>query len=148
MCVLGGGAGVLSKCGGCWGVLRACAVCWVTCALSMLALHRLVASAAAAVTCHCPCPLQGFDEVIQALPPAAGMGNLLLDLAGATSACLGVLVEAFPNKEAVLVDHLKALEELVNRWGGVKGGEGVFWGMVGVVWGGSTQTPNPQNDEQ
>jgi len=61
-----------------------------------------------------PC-MQGFDEVIQALPAAAGMSNLLLDVAACTSASLGVLVEAFPNKEAVLVDHLKALEALVNR---------------------------------
>lgn len=36
--------------------------------------------------------------MIQALPAAAGMSNLLLDLAACTSACLGVLVEAFPNK--------------------------------------------------
>ena len=53
--------------------------------------------------------------MIQALPPAAGMSNLLLDVAAHTSGCLGVLVEAFPNKEAVLVDHLHALEALVNR---------------------------------
>jgi hypothetical protein len=66
--------------------------------------------------CHCCyCCCQGFDEVIQALPAAAGMSNLLLDLAARTSGCLGVLVEAFPNKEAVLVDHLKALEALINR---------------------------------
>jgi hypothetical protein len=64
--------------------------------------------------CCCRC-CQGFDEVIQALPAAAGMSNLLLDLAARTSGCLGVLVEAFPNKEAVLVDHLKALEALINR---------------------------------
>lgn len=53
--------------------------------------------------------------MIQALPAAAGMSNLLLELAACTSASLGVLVEAFPNKEAVLVDHLKALEVLINK---------------------------------
>lgn len=55
--------------------------------------------------------------MIQALPAAAGMSNLLLELAARTSACLGVLVEAFPNKEAVLVDHLRGLEALISRWG-------------------------------
>jgi hypothetical protein len=41
----------------------------------------------AAVVC-----LQGFDEVLSALPPGSNMGNLLLELGQGMSAALGVLV--------------------------------------------------------
>lgn len=36
--------------------------------------------------------LQGFDEVLSALPPGSNMGNLLLELGQGMSAALGVLV--------------------------------------------------------
>jgi hypothetical protein len=36
--------------------------------------------------------LQGFDEVLSALPPGSNMGNLLLELGQGISAALGVLV--------------------------------------------------------
>eukprot|EP00775_Hariotina_reticulata_P007985 gene7986-8183_t len=58
---------------------------------------------------------QGFDEVLTALPAGSDMTNLLQELAQVISASLGVLVEAFPNKTAILVSHLEQLDSLVDR---------------------------------
>lgn len=60
--------------------------------------------------------MQGFDEVLSALPATANMSNLLEELGQLTSAALGVLVEAFPNKDAIVVDSLNRLDKLVDRW--------------------------------
>lgn len=45
--------------------------------------------------------LQGFDEVLAALPASANMGNLLLELGEVMSAALGVLVSRGSRAEQV-----------------------------------------------
>ncbi|KAF8062102.1 hypothetical protein HT031_004362 [Scenedesmus sp. PABB004] len=58
---------------------------------------------------------QGFDDVLAALPPAACMANLLEELGRLMAASLGVLIEAFPNKDSILVDDFSKLGALVDR---------------------------------